>query len=207
MKTRVVQLEVGPMANFSYIIADETNREVAIVDPSWDLEKTYTILENNKWRALMIINTHNHFDHVIGNEQIASRTGAQIVQHQDSSWEGKHVSVSDGEQIVLGDTVIKVLHTPGHSKESISLLVNDEFIFTGDTLFVGGCGRVDLAGGDPNDMYDSLYNKVRQLNEELIVYPGHNYGSSPWSTIAKEKKNNPALQFRSREGFTKFMAS
>ena len=70
MTTRVVQLEVGPMANFSYIIADETNRGVAIVDPSWDLEKTYTILENNKWRAIMIINTHNHFDHVMGNEQI-----------------------------------------------------------------------------------------------------------------------------------------
>ena len=84
--------------------------------------------------------------------------------------------------------MINALHTPGHSKESISLLVNDEFIFTGDTLFVGGCGRVDLAGGDPNDMYDSLYNKVLQLNEELIVYPGHNYGSSPGLQSPKRRK-------------------
>lgn len=205
MTTRVVQLEVGPMANFSYIIADENKRVAAIVDPSWDLEKMYSILEAKKWRVTMIINTHNHFDHVLGNEQIASRTGARIAQHQDSNWEGKYDSITDGEQIPLGDTVIKVLHTPGHSKESISLLVNDEFIFTGDTLFVGGCGRVDLLGGDVNDMYDSLYNKVLQLNEDLIVYPGHNYGSSPWSTIGKEKKNNPALQFRSREEFVKFM--
>lgn len=205
MTTRVVQLEVGPMANFSYIIADENKRVAAIVDPSWDLEKMYTILEAKKWRVTMIINTHNHFDHVLGNEQIASRTGARIAQHQDSNWEGKYDSITDGEQIPLGDTVIKVLHTPGHSKESISLLVNDEFIFTGDTLFVGGCGRVDLLGGDVNDMYDSLYNKVLQLNEDLIVYPGHNYGSSPWSTIGKEKKNNPALQFRSREEFVRFM--
>lgn len=205
MTTRVVQLEVGPMANFSYIIADENKRVAAIVDPSWDLEKMYTILEAKKWRVTMIINTHNHFDHVLGNEQITSRTGAQIAQHQDSNWEGKYVSITDGEQIPLGETVIKVLHTPGHSKESISLLVNDEFIFTGDTLFVGGCGRVDLLGGDVNDMYDSLYNKVLQLNEDLIVYPGHNYGSSPWSTIGKEKKNNPALQSRSREEFVKFM--
>jgi hydroxyacylglutathione hydrolase len=205
MTTRVVQLEVGPMANFSYIIADENKRVAAIVDPSWDLEKMYTILEAKKWRVTMIINTHNHFDHVLGNEQITSRTGARIAQHQDSNWEGKYVSITDGEQIPLGDTVIKVLHTPGHSKESISLLVNDEFIFTGDTLFVGGCGRVDLLGGDVNDMYDSLYNKVLQLNEDLIVYPGHNYGSSPWSTIGKEKKNNPALQSRSREEFVKFM--
>lgn len=193
------------MANFSYIIADENKRVAAIVDPSWDLEKMYTILEAKKWRVTMIINTHNHFDHVLGNEQIASRTGARIAQHQDSNWEGKYVSITDGEQIPLGETVIKVLHTPGHSKESISLLVNDEFIFTGDTLFVGGCGRVDLLGGDVNDMYDSLYNKVLQLNEDLIVYPGHNYGSSPWSTIGKEKKNNPALQSRSREEFVKFM--
>jgi hydroxyacylglutathione hydrolase len=205
MTTRVVQLEVGPMANFSYIIADENKRVAAIVDPSWDLEKMYTILEAKKWRVTMIINTHNHFDHVLGNEQIASRTGARIAQHQDSNWEGKYVSITDGEQIPLGDTVIKVLHTPGHSKESISLLVNEEFIFTGDTLFVGGCGRVDLLGGDVNDMYDSLYNKVLQLNEDLIVYPGHNYGSSPWSTIGKEKKNNPALQSGSREEFVKFM--
>jgi hydroxyacylglutathione hydrolase len=205
MTTRVVQLEVGPMANFSYIIADENKRVAAIVDPSWDLEKMYTILEAKKWRVTMIINTHNHFDHVLGNEQITSRTGARIAQHQDSNWEGKYVSITDGEQIPLGDTVIKVLHTPGHSKESISLLVNDEFIFTGDTLFVGGCGRVDLLGGDVNDMYDSLYNKVLQLNEDLIVYPGHNYGSSPWSTIGKEKKNNPTLQSRSREEFVKFM--
>lgn len=205
MTTRVVQLEVGPMANFSYIIADENKRVAAIVDPSWDLEKMYSILEAKKWRVTMIINTHNHFDHVLGNEQIASRTGARIAQHQDSNWEGKYDSITDGEQIPLGDTVIKVLHTPGHSKESISLLVNDEFIFTGDTLFVGGCGRVDLLGGDVNDMYDSLYNKVLQLNEDLIVYPGHNYGSSPWSTIGKEKKNNPALQSRSREEFVKFM--
>lgn len=205
MTTRVVQLEVGPMANFSYIIADENKRVAAIVDPSWDLEKMYSILEAKKWRVTMIINTHNHFDHVLGNEQIASRTGARIAQHQDSNWEGKYDSITDGEQIPLGDTVIKVLHTPGHSKESISLLVNDEFIFTGDALFVGGCGRVDLLGGDVNDMYDSLYNKVLQLNEDLIVYPGHNYGSSPWSTIGKEKKNNPALQFRSREEFVRFM--
>ena len=207
MTTRVVQLEVGPMANFSYIIADENRRVAAIVDPSWDLEKTYAILEDNKWRVRMIINTHNHFDHVLGNEQIASHTGARIVQHQDSDWGGKYDPIIDGEQIPLGDTIIKVLHTPGHSKESISLLVDDKFIFTGDTLFVGGCGRVDLLGGDVNDMYDSLYNKVLQLEEDLIVYPGHNYGSSPWSTIGKEKKYNPALQSNSREEFAKFMTS
>jgi hydroxyacylglutathione hydrolase len=207
MKTKVVQLEVGPMANFSYVIADDDNKVAAIVDPSWDLEKTYAILENNRWQAKMIINTHNHFDHVMGNKQIATRTGAPIVQHKQSSQKGTYLPVSDGEPIKLGDIVITVVHTPGHSKESICLVVNDEFVFTGDTLFVGDCGRVDLAGGDVNEMYDSLYNKVLQLDEGLVVYPGHNYGSSPWSTLAKEKKNNPALRSRSREEFVKYMTS
>src|SRR5919109_2839577 len=126
MATKLVQLEVGPMANFSYIIADEDRRVAAVVDPSWDLEKTYAILEDKKWRVTMIINTHNHFDHVLGNEQIASRTGAPIIQYQQSIQKGNYIGVSDGESIKLGDIVITVLHTPGHSKESICLLVNDE---------------------------------------------------------------------------------
>ena len=191
MTTKVAQIEVGPMSNFSYIIADDNSKFAAIVDPSWDLEKILKILENENWQAKMIMNTHNHFDHIQGNEQIAAATGAPILQYARSSQKGNHVKVKDGEQIKLGNTEIIVLHTPGHSKESICLLVDDRFVFTGDTLFVESCGRIDLAGGDVDEMYDSLLNKVRGLNDELIVYPGHNYGSSPWSTIGKEKKNNP----------------
>jgi hydroxyacylglutathione hydrolase len=205
MRAEVVQVEVGPMSNFSYVVADDDNKAAAIVDPSWDLEKIYSILESHKWQAKMIINTHNHFDHVLGNEQIAARTGAPIIQYQQSIQKGNYIGVSDGESIKLGDIVITVLHTPGHSKESICLLVNDECILTGDTLFVGTCGRVDLDGGDTQEMYDSLYNKICLLDEKLIVYPGHNYGPTSWSTIAKEKKNNPVLQSRSREEFIEFM--
>lgn len=193
MTTKVAQIEVGPMSNFSYIIADDNSKFAAIVDPSWDLEKILKILEKENWQAKMIFNTHNHFDHIQGNEQIAAATGAPILQYARSSQKGNHVIVKDGEQIKLGNTEITILHTPGHSKESICLLVDDRFVFTGDTLFVESCGRIDLAGGDVNEMYDSLLNKVRGLNDELIVYPGHNYGSSPWSTIGKEKKNNPTL--------------
>jgi hydroxyacylglutathione hydrolase len=207
MTASVVQLEVGQMANFTYIIADGKSKFVAIVDPSWDLYKIYEILERNKWHVEMIINTHNHFDHVLGNDEVASITGAPILQHERSSLKSKHVSVSDGEVINLGRVMIKVLHTPGHSKESICLQIDDKFILTGDTLFVEGCGRVDLAGGDANEMYDSLYNKVSHLDEKLIVYPGHNYGSSTWSTIAREKKNNPALKLHSRMEFIEYMTS
>jgi hydroxyacylglutathione hydrolase len=207
MTTKVAQIEVGPMSNFSYIIADDNSNFAAIVDPSWDLEKILTILEKENWQARMIINTHNHFDHIQGNEQMAAATGAPILQYARSSHKANHVKVKDGEQIKLGNTIITVLHTPGHSKESICLLVDDRFVFTGDTLFVEGCGRIDLAGGDVVEMYDSLLNKVRSLNDELIVYPGHNYGSSPWSTIGKEKINNPTLQPRSRQDFIEYMTS
>jgi hydroxyacylglutathione hydrolase len=207
VRTEVVQVEVGPMNNFSYVVADDDSKAAAVIDPSWDLEKVYAILENHKWQVKMIINTHNHFDHVLGNELIAARTDAPIIQYQQSIQKGNYISVSDGEPIKLGDIVMKVLHTPGHSKESICLLVNDEFILTGDTLFVGTCGRVDLEGGDINEMYDSLYNKICLLDEKLIVYPGHNYGLTPWSTIAKEKENNPALRSGSREEFIEFMTS
>jgi hydroxyacylglutathione hydrolase len=207
MTAKVVQLEVGQMANFTYVIADDENKVAAIVDPSWDLDKIYETLDKNKWHVEMIINTHNHFDHVIGNEQVASRTGAPIVQHERSTLKGKHISVSDGETVKLGQIKIKVLHTPGHSKESICLLINGKFGLTGDTLFVEDCGRVDLAGGDVNEMYDSLYNKVILLDETLIVYPGHNYGTSTSSTIAKVKKSNRALLSHSRQEFIEYMTT
>ena len=207
MTASVVQLEVGQMANFTYVIADSKSKFVAIVDPSWDLYKIYEILEENNWHVKMIINTHNHFDHVLGNDEVATYTGAPILQHEQSGLKSKHVSVSDGEVINLGKVMIKVLHTPGHSKESICLQINDKFILTGDTLFVEGCGRVDLEGGDANEMYDSLYNKVSRLDETLIVYPGHNYGSSTWSTIAREKRNNPALRLHSRQEFIEYVTS
>src|SRR5215210_8267356 len=98
MTTKVTQIEVGPMSNFSYIIADDNSKFAAIVDPSWDLEKILTILEKEKWQAKMIINTHNHFDHIQGNDQIAAATGAPILQYARSSHETNHVKVKDGEQ-------------------------------------------------------------------------------------------------------------
>lgn len=207
MTSNVVQLEVGQMANFTYVIADDKKKIAAIVDPSWDLHKIYETLDRNKWHVNMIINTHNHFDHVLGNDEVATYTGAPILLYTQPNLKDKHISVSDGEVIKLGHVMIKVLHTPGHAKESICLLIDDKFILTGDTLFVGGCGRVDLPGGDANELYDSLYNKISRLDETLTVYPGHNYGHSKWSTIAREKKNNPALGFRSRKEFIEFLTS
>jgi hydroxyacylglutathione hydrolase len=204
MKPAVLQIAVGQMANFTYIVADEENGEAAVIDPSWDLDKIFQALKKNNWRAKYIINTHTHFDHVIGNEQMAELTGAKIVQHKNSQLE-KDIAVSDGDTIEIGSISLRVLYTPGHSKDSICLLLDDQFIFTGDTLFVGNCGRVDLPGSDAKEMYDSLFNRLAKLDENLILYPGHNYGPTSISTIGHEKKTNSVLQPGSKQEFLELM--
>jgi hydroxyacylglutathione hydrolase len=204
MKPAVLQIEVGQMANFSYLVADEESGEAAVIDPSWDLDKVFQTLKKKDWLAKYIINTHTHFDHVIGNQQMAELTGAKIVQHKNSQLD-KDIAVSDGDMIEIGGIRLRVLHTPGHSKDSICLLYDDQFILTGDTLFVGNCGRVDLPGSDAREMYYSLFNRLAKLDENLIVYPGHNYGPTSTSTIGHEKKTNYVLKPRSKQEFLELM--
>jgi glyoxylase-like metal-dependent hydrolase (beta-lactamase superfamily II) len=133
-------------------------------------------------------------------------TGAKIVQYKNSQL-AKQIAVSDGEVIEIGSIKLRVLHTPGHSKDSMCLILDGKLIFTGDTLFVGNCGRTDLPGSDPAEMYYSLLDRLVKLNENLVVYPGHDYGSTPTSTIGHEKKTNYVLQSRSKQEFLDFMAS
>ncbi len=206
MKPKILQIQVGKMANFTYIIADEDTGDAAMmIDPSWDLDEIFNILKKNGWKALYIINTHTHFDHVLGNDQVATITGAKIIQHENSDLE-KDIAIKDGDTIQLGNIKIKVMYTPGHSKDSMCLVLDDA-IFTGDTLFVGNCGRTDLPGSDPIEMYNSLFNRLAKLDEKLTIYPGHDYGASPTSTIGHEKKTNYVLQPRSKQEFLQFMAA
>jgi hydroxyacylglutathione hydrolase len=206
MKPSILQIEVGQMANFTYIIADQKGGEATVIDPSWDLDKIFQTLKKNGWRAKYVINTHSHFDHVLGNEQMTEVTDAKIVQYKNSQLR-KDVAVSDGDTIEIGNIRLRVLHTPGHSKDSMCLLLEDQFIFTGDTLFVGSCGRVDLPGSDPKEMYYSLFDRLAKLDEDLIIYPGHNYGPTSTSTIGHEKKTNYVLQPRSKQEFLEFISA
>jgi glyoxylase-like metal-dependent hydrolase (beta-lactamase superfamily II) len=206
MKPSILQIEVGQMANFTYIIADQKGGEATVIDPSWDLDKIFQALKKNGWRAKYVINTHSHFDHVLGNEQMTEVTDAKIVQYKNSQLR-KDVAVSDGDTIEIGNIRLRVLHTPGHSKDSMCLLLEDQFIFTGDTLFVGSCGRVDLPGSDPKEMYYSLFDRLAKLDEDLIIYPGHNYGPTSTSTIGHEKKTNYVLQPRSKQEFLEFISA
>lgn len=197
------QVPVGAMQNFSYIIGDESTKKAAIVDPAWAVDKLLKMCTEMGLTVSYVINTHSHHDHIEGNEAVSKKTGAKIVTHA-SSPQHKDISVEEGDTIQIGKIKVKVIHTPGHCPDHISLWFEGK-ILTGDTLFVGECGRTDLAGGNSSDMYDSL-NKLLKLQDSVEVYPGHDYGSKKSSTIGYERQNNYTLKKRSREEFIKFMA-
>ena len=199
----VHQLQVGGMQNFAYIAADEDTGEAVIIDPSWDLIELELIIKRHSLKIKYIINTHHHFDHTLGNEAMAKSTHAPIVQHELSELQ-HDISVADGETINFGNSKLSVLHTPGHSRDSMCL-VGDGKIFSGDTLFVGSCGRVDLPGGSARELYQSIFDVIYSLDDDLTIYPGHNYGPSETSTIRQEKAANPVMQKRTEQEFLEMM--
>jgi hydroxyacylglutathione hydrolase len=189
--------------NFSYVIADEASGEAAVVDPSFNVDAIMFILRDRDFSLKYVIDTHSHADHTAGNEELKSAFRPKIVAHRLSHI-NHDISVSDGDTIRLGKTTIKVIHTPGHTPDSICLLTEGKLL-TGDTLFVGECGRTDLPGGSAEDMYTSLFQKIATLDDNTEVYPGHDYGPQPTSTIAKEKQTNYTLQKRTLQQFIQFM--
>jgi len=189
--------------NFSYIIADEESREAIVIDPSYNGDAIIDFAIKNGLKIKFIVNTHDHSDHVMDNSKIKKRFNSKIVAHKLSKTY-KDIEVAEGDIIKIGKIDLRVIHTPGHTPDSICLLL-DKKLLTGDTLFVGECGRTDLIGGNPADMYNSLFGKLMKLDDEIEVYPGHDYGLKPKSTIREEKKTNYVLEERSLEQFIKFM--
>jgi len=189
--------------NFSYIIADDTTKEAAVVDPSFNADAIIRILRDQNLNVKYVINTHHHSDHTASNEDFRSKFGAKVVAHK-LAHVNKDISVVDGEVIRVGEIVFKVIHTPGHTQDSICLLVDDKLL-TGDALFVGECGRTDLPGGSAEDMYHSLFDKLMRLDDNIKVYPGHDYGPKPHSTIGIERRSNYTLQKRTLDEFIAFM--
>jgi hydroxyacylglutathione hydrolase len=190
--------------NFSYIIADEGTKEAVVVDSSFNADEIVRILRSENLKLNYIINTHGHSDHTAGNMMLRSTFGAQIVAHSKTRVR-TDMTVDDGDELHIGRVSLKVIYTPGHSEDSMCLLV-DQKLLTGDTLFVGECGRTDLAGGNSKSMYDSLFNKILKLPDGVEVYPGHDYGPKSHSTIDEEKGSNYTLQPRSVEEFIEFMS-
>jgi glyoxylase-like metal-dependent hydrolase (beta-lactamase superfamily II) len=174
------------------------------VDPSFNADAIIQTVKANNLNVKYIINTHHHGDHTADNNVLKSRFDAKLVAHKTSPV-NKDIRVADGDALKLGETVIKIIHTPGHTPDGICLLVDGKLL-TGDTLFVGECGRTDLPGGSPRDMYHSLLDKLRNLDDEIEVYPGHDYGRKPHSTIGEEKRTNYTLKKRTLEEFLEFMS-
>lgn len=200
---KVHQIQVGNMQNFTYVVEDENTNEGIVIDPSWDLDQIERVITRNNLKIKYIINTHHHFDHTLGNEGIVKSTNAKIIQHEKS--ELKHdIAVKNGDVIEFGDSKLTVLHTPGHSKDSMCL-IGDGKIFSGDTLFVGNCGRIDLPGGSAKELYHSLFDVLYSLNDDLVLYSGHNYGHSQISTIGQEKITNLVMQKRTEQEFIEMM--
>ncbi|MCJ7713655.1 hydroxyacylglutathione hydrolase family protein [Candidatus Bathyarchaeota archaeon] len=189
--------------NFSYVIADKDSREAAVVDSSFNAGKIMQILKENNLVLKFVINTHGHSDHIAGTTELRSILKAQILGYKYSRTR-VDVGVDDGDVIQVGKILIKVIYTPGHTKDSISLLVGKKKLLTGDTLFVGECGRTDMPGGSSEEMYDSL-NKIMKLHDNVQVFPGHDYGNARFSTIGEEKHSNYTLKPRSLNEFIKFM--
>lgn len=195
---------VGSMLNFAYILKS-SERKAAVVDTSFGAQTLFENLKKESLELKYILSTHHHFDHVNQNEELASLTGAEIVAHANSSIK-RDVSVVEGQTLRIGEMVVSAVHTPGHTTDSVCYYT-DNSVFTGDTLFVGECGRVDLPGGSARDMYFSLFHKLCKLPDETVVYPGHDYGEKPTSTIGYEKKHNYVLKHRTLEEFLEFMAT
>jgi glyoxylase-like metal-dependent hydrolase (beta-lactamase superfamily II) len=190
--------------NFSYIIADEEAAEAAVVDSSFNSGEIIKVLKAKKFRLKYIINTHGHSDHTAGNAELSAIFGGKIVAYKLSRV-NFDIAVEDGDVLSVGGVSIKIIYAPGHTVDSVCLLVDNKKLLTGDTLFVGECGRTDLPGGSSKSMYDSLFNKLLKLNDDVEVFPGHDYGLKPSSTVGEEKRSNYTLQPRSLEDFIVFM--
>jgi hydroxyacylglutathione hydrolase len=193
------------MANYVYFVGDPESREVAVVDPAWDVDRIVEMAEHNDLTITKILITHSHFDHINGVEALLNRTKAKVYMNKVEAefmkavW-SELVKVDSGDATQVGNVAITFLHTPGHTPGSQCFMVQNHLI-SGDTLFIGACGRCDLPGSNPEDMYYSLTQKLAKLDDRTIVFPGHNYASRPYSTIGDEKRFNPYLQFQSLREF------
>jgi glyoxylase-like metal-dependent hydrolase (beta-lactamase superfamily II) len=209
------QIEIGPMQNFVYLVGSKETRKVAVVDAAWDIEKILRIATEDEMEVTHCFVTHTHPDHVGGQfsgvqiegvTELLEKVKVKVVIHKAEAEFLKSLSPSDlikvesGDEIDLGGVQIKLIHTPGHTPGSQCFLVDNRLV-SGDTLFVGSCGRIDLPGSNAEEMYFSLTQRLMNLPDETILFPGHNYADKPISTLGEQKRTNPYLQFQSLRDF------
>ncbi len=192
----IEQIAVGAMANFSYLIVDESTKESLYVDPGWEAEKVIGVARKKDWKIVGIVVTHFHFDHCKALPEawqllqvpvwLPKGEGEALAEPQYKiSW------MEEGSEISFGEKKLHCLSMPGHTPNEICLLIENHLI-TGDVLFVDGCGRVDLPGSDPQQMYQSL-KRLSEMPDDIVIYPGHDYGPKKTDTLKNQKKTNPYL--------------
>jgi glyoxylase-like metal-dependent hydrolase (beta-lactamase superfamily II) len=221
------QIPVGEMANFAYLIGSRETRECLLVDPAWSVDALLDQAEADGMRVAGALVTHYHQDHVGGSifgmqiEGVARLLERASIPLHVNAHEAEGVrkvtgaSASDlvkhegGDTLALGGLRVRLLHTPGHTPGSQCFLVEEPGVpgrlVSGDTLFLGSCGRVDLPGGDPEAMYESLTQKLAKLPDETLLFPGHFYAADPSSTIGEQKRRNPYLRAARLEDFLAFL--
>ena len=208
----VKQIKLSRMAIFCYLIGDEKTRTCALIDPAFETDRILAVSKSAGLRVTHIINTHCHADHIAGNAAVKSATRANICIHQDDAgrlgamtnsamarvFGGRgspkaDVLLKDGDTIAIGNTALEVIHTPGHTPGGICLY-HDGHLFTGDTLFVGAVGRTDLPGGSLKQLLTSIREKILTLPAATVIWPGHDYGRRPSSTVEYERMTNPYIR-------------
>ena len=217
------QVEVGPMQNYAYLIGDPTTHEAAVVDAAWDVDAVLRTAEADGYTVTKDLVTHFHPDHlggdlmghqITGAAELVGRAPVKVYIHKaelpfvhrlTGLSASDVVAVEGGDEVTIGKLKVKFLHTPGHTPGSQCFLVGNAVV-SGDTLFIGSCGRVDLPGSSPEDMYRSLTEVLAKLPEETILFPGHNYADRPHSTIGDEKRRNMMLRFSNLKDFLALMS-
>ena len=192
-------------STYTYLIASGPGREALIIDPVLENVDSYISLLNElNLKLVKVIDTHIHADHITGMSKLKKMTNCETVMGDKTPADIVSVKVKDQEFITLEDMKLRAIYTPGHTYESFSFMMNDR-VFTGDTLLIGGTGRTDFQNGNPYDSYNSIFNILLKLPPKTKVYPAHDYNGNLFSTIEKEKNNNPRLQVKSADEYAEIM--
>ncbi|MFQ5521298.1 MAG: MBL fold metallo-hydrolase [Candidatus Methylomirabilia bacterium] len=211
------QMELGPMQNFVYLVGDPAARQCVVVDPAWEIDTIVGTAQRDDMTITGVLITHTHQDHVGGHlfgmdipgvAELLEKVKAKIYVHKAEreflkGFGSDLVKVDANETLEVGRLTVTFVHTPGHTPGSQCFLVDDRLI-SGDTLFIGSCGRTDLPGSDPTEMYYSLTQRLAKLPDETILFPGHNYGGLS-STVGNEKRSNPFMRFTALGDFLSVM--
>lgn len=191
----------------TYLVADEEKGHAVVVDPLYDHVNRYlAVLAYHHLTLDLVIDTHTHADHLSGCQQLCYLVGARFAMQKWTPNPAVNVHLEEGDEIQVGDLAMRVLHTPGHTPDGMSLLLEGN-VLTGDTLMIGGSGRTDFPGGDATAQFDAVSEKLFTLPEHTIVHPGHDYRGNTTSTIGRERRSNPRFINMTRKGYVEQMGN